>query len=103
MRGLICAALAQVFDALFAGDGFLGALAGACVGAGALSANREAAAMTNAAVAGYVAQARNVLRHLPAKLAFDGVILVQERGDSRDFVFAELASVGLRVDARFVA
>ena len=86
-------ALTQILDALLAGDGFLGALAGAGVGAGALAADRQAAAMTNAAVAGDVAQARNVLRHLPAKLAFDRVVLVEQCGDARDFVFAKLAGV----------
>ena len=40
---------------------------------------------------------------LPAKLAFDDVVLVQQRGDPRHFVFAQLAGVGLRIDARLVA
>jgi hypothetical protein len=59
--------------------------------------------VTDASVAGDVAKARNVLGYLPAKLAFDGVVFVQQCGDPSDFVFAELACVGLRVDARFVA
>ena len=63
----------------------------------------QAAAMTHAAVAGDVLQARNVLSHLPAKLAFDDVVLVQQRGEAGHFVLAQLAGVGLRVDARLVA
>ncbi len=46
---------------------------------------------------------RNVLGHLPAKLTFDDVILVQQRGEPRDFVFAQFARVRLRIDARLVA
>src|SRR3954467_14547239 len=103
VREFSCVVLTKVFDALFAGDGFLGALAGACVGAGALAADREAAAVADASVAGDVAQTRNVLRYLAAELAFDGVVLVQERGDAGYFVFAELAGVRLRVDTGFVA
>ena len=37
------------------------------------------------------------------KLAFDGVVLVQQRGEPRDFVFAQLAGLGLRIDAGLVA
>jgi hypothetical protein len=81
-------ALTQILDALFAGDGFLWAFAGPCIGAGALSADWEAAAVADASVAGDVTKSRNVLRHLAAKLAFDGVVLVQECGDARYFVFA---------------
>jgi hypothetical protein len=100
---LIRCALTQILNALFAGDGFLGALASACVRARALSADWEAAAMTDASVAGDISQARNVLRNLTAKLAFDSVILVQKCGDSCHFVFAKFASMRLRLDARFVA
>jgi hypothetical protein len=59
--------------------------------------------MTNTSVAGDITQTRTVLRHLPAKLTFDGVILIEQRGDPCDFVFTHLASVGLRVDPRLMA
>ena len=48
-------------------------------------------------------QPRDVLLHLPAQLAFDRVVLVEQRGHAGDFVFAQLAGVRLRVDARLVA
>ena len=37
------------------------------------------------------------------KLTFDRVVLVEQRGEPRDFVFAQLAGSRLRVDARLVA
>jgi hypothetical protein len=46
-------------------------LAGAGIRAGALAANRQAAAMTEAAVAAEVHQALDVDRHLAAQVAFD--------------------------------
>ena len=48
-------------------------------------------------------QPRDVLGHLPAKLTFDRVVLVQQRRHARDFVFAQFAGAGLRIDARLVA
>src|SRR4051812_40338504 len=95
--------LAEVFDALLSGDGLLGTLAGASVRTRALAADREATAVTHAAIAGDVAQPRNVLLHLAAELTFDRVILIQERGDAGDFVFTKLAGMGLRIDSSFVA
>src|SRR5687767_57517 len=95
--------LTQVLDALLAGDGLFRTLAGAGVGFGPLAANRQAAAMTHTAVTGDVAQSRDVLAHLAAKLALDRIVLVQERGQPGDFVFAEVASADRRVDARLVA
>ncbi len=54
--------LPQILHALLAGHGLLRALAGAGVGAGALAANRQAAAMPHAAVAADVPQPGDVLR-----------------------------------------
>ena len=37
------------------------------------------------------------------KLTFDRVVLVQQRGQPRHFVFAQLAGLRVRIDARLVA
>jgi hypothetical protein len=39
---------------------------------------------------------------LATELAFDGVVFVEQRGDAGDFVFAELAGMGLRVHSSLV-
>src|ERR1700709_2089669 len=58
---------------LLAGDGLRGALARACVGVGALAADRQALAVTQAAVAAQIHQALDVHRHFAAQIAFDEV------------------------------
>ena len=95
--------LLQILDALLAGDGLLRALASACIGTRALAADRQTAAMTNAAIAADISQPRDVLRHLATQLPLDNVILVQQGRDPRDFVFAQLAGTDMRIDARLVA
>jgi hypothetical protein len=94
--------LLHVFHTLFAGDRFLRALARAGIGAGALPTHRQAAAMPYAAVTANVFQSGDVLRYLPAKLTFDRVVFIQQRGHARHFVFMELASLRLRVDSCLV-
>src|SRR6185369_4423516 len=61
-------------------------LAGAGIRAGALAANRQAAAMTEASVAAQVHQALDVDRHLAAQIAFDR--------DATDFL-ADLFQIGV--------
>src|SRR5262249_14005827 len=88
---------------LLTGDSLLGAFARASIRPRALAADRQAATMTNAAVAANVLQARDVLRQLPPQLSFDGVVLVQQRRHPRNLVLMQFASFRLRIDARFVA
>lgn len=95
--------LTEIFDALFAGDRFLGALSGAGIGTRALTTHWKAAAVPHASVARDVFETRDVLIDFAAELAFDCVVFVQQGGDARDFVFAELAGVSLRIDAGLVA
>ncbi len=59
--------------------------------------------MANAAVATDVAQAGDVLCRLPTKLAFDDVVFVQERGQTRDFVFRQITRTSLWRDACLMA
>ena len=41
--------------------------------------------------------------NLPTQLTFDRVVLVEQRGHAGDFVFVQVAGLGLRIDARLVA
>jgi hypothetical protein len=95
--------LTKIFDALFAGDSFLRTFASAGVSACALTADRKATAMADTAIASDVFETRDVLIDFAAELTFDRVVFVQQRGDARDFVFAELAGMSLRIDAGLVA
>ena len=47
-----------------------------------------------------VLEPRDVLRDLPPQLPLDGVILVQQRRQPGDFVFVQVAGLGLRVRRR---
>src|SRR5207248_11685701 len=68
--------LPELLHALFAGDGLARPLAGTGVGAGALAADRERAAVPVAAVAADVAQPRDVLLDAAAQGALDQEALV---------------------------
>jgi hypothetical protein len=59
--------------------------------------------MTQAPIAGDVAQPRNVLACLTAELALDDIILIKQRRETGDFVFAKFAGSHVRIDPRFVA
>src|SRR4051812_27822414 len=94
--------LAEFLHALLAGDGLARTLTGAGVGAGALAANGERAAMTMAAIAADVAQAGDVLLDRAAQSAFDQKALVDEADDLRQFLFGEVLGAPLAVDACFL-
>jgi hypothetical protein len=95
-------ALLHILDALFTGDGLLRTFAGAGVRAGALTSDRQAAAVTYAAVATDIFQSGDVLCDLSAELAFDGVVLVQQGRHAGNFVFVQIAGTGVRIDTGFV-
>src|SRR5205823_5929761 len=89
--------------ALLARDGLARPLAGAGVRLGALAADRQAAAVADAPVAADVAQPRDVLLDLPAQLALDRVLTVQDRRQPGQVVVGQLAGRPLRVDAGLAA
>src|SRR3954469_15662687 len=94
--------LTQFLHALLAGDRLTRALAGAGVGAGALAAGRERAAMAGAAVALDVAQPADVLVDLAAQRALDEVSPVDDADDLRQLLFGQLLRAALAVDGRFL-
>src|SRR6266699_1073757 len=83
-------------DLLRACDRLLRALAGACVGVRALSADRESAAVADPLIAVDLDLALDVLRHLAAKITFDLVLRIDEVAKAHDFVVGEVANAGLR-------
>src|SRR5438874_4507574 len=83
---------------LLAGDRLGRALARARVGVGALAAHRQAAAMTQAAIAAEVHQTLDVDTGLAAKIAFDEVVAVDHFADLQDFLVAQLADATISRD-----
>src|SRR4051794_37918033 len=94
---------AHFLDALLAGDGLARALAGAGVGAGALAADGQAAAVPEAAGALDVLQALGVVLHLAAQRAFGDVLAVEEAHDAGDLLVGQVAGAALRIDVGLVA
>ena len=54
--------------------------------------------MPQTAIAADILEPRNVLGDLPPQLAFGRVVLVEEGGDPRQFVFMEVAGLAERID-----
>src|SRR4051812_26877350 len=75
---------ASFLHALLAGDSLARAFTGASVGAGALAANGQTTAMAHAAIAGNIFQASDILLKLPAQLAFDHILAVEDAGQTSD-------------------
>src|SRR5438128_509597 len=94
---------AQFFDAFLSGDGLAGPFAGASIGAGALTADGQAAAMAKPAITADVAQTDDVLLHLAAERAFHGVLAVEDAGQPADLVFVEVLGAALRIDLGLAA
>src|SRR5262245_11344120 len=96
---------AHLLDTLLAGDGLARALASPGVGAGPLAAHRQAAAVTDAAVAADIAQPGDVLLNLPAQRALDrvGVVAVEDVRDAGDLLVAQLLGAALRIDPCLLA
>src|SRR5262249_43493633 len=76
-------------------DSALRALAGARVGVGALAADREALAVTEAAVATEIHQALDVHGRLAAQVAFDLVVRLDELADLARLVLGEVLGAKL--------
>src|SRR5260370_24482695 len=92
--------------ALLALDLFLGrdcsapwTLTRACVGVRALTANRQIAAMTNAAIGLDFDQPANIHLDLFAEIAFDAAFLLDGLAKFVDFVFGEVADLFRKIHA----
>src|SRR6476469_807926 len=79
-------------------DGLARTLAGACIGPGALAAQRQAAAMAQAAVAGQVHQALDRDADFTAQVALDRE-LADLGAQALDFRLGQVADLGRRRDA----
>src|SRR4030088_2415291 len=75
---------------LLAGDRLGRALARARVGMGALTAHRQSAAMTQAAIAAEVHQTLDVHAGLATQVAFDQIVAVDHFADLQHFLIAQL-------------
>src|SRR3989337_1967540 len=84
---------------LLAGDSAAWTLLGAGVGVRALTADGEAAAMTNAAVAADVHEALDVHRDFGAQRALDAKILLDRLTQAVDIVVGQVAPARVAVDA----
>ena len=72
---------------------FARSLAGTGIGVGALAANRQAAAMTIAAIRADFDQALDVHRNVFAQIAFDIAFLLNDLADAVDLVFVQVADL----------
>src|SRR4030088_2822260 len=80
---------------LLAGDRLGRALARARVGMGALTAHRQSAAMTQAAIATEIHQTLDVHAGLAAQIAFDHIVAVDHFTDLQHFLIAELRDAAI--------
>src|SRR5881394_1956352 len=81
-----------------AGDRLGRALARARIGVGALTAHRQAAAMTQAAIAAEVHQTLDVDADFSTKIALDQIVAVDHFANLQNFLVAELADATLSGD-----
>jgi hypothetical protein len=88
---------------LLAGDRLGRTLAGAGVGVRALTANRQAAAMAQTAIAAEIHQALDIGCGLAAKVALDGVIAVDGFADLENFSVREFGNATFNGDVRLFA
>src|SRR6266851_6881686 len=76
------------------------ALAGACVGAGALPVDWKPATMTDAAVRADLTQTLDRLRAFAAEVAFDLKLLVDVLTELRDLLVGEIFDLGVGIEAQ---
>ncbi len=79
--------LTHFLDALLPGDRLARSLPSAGVGSRTLTVDRQTLAVPQATVATDVAKPRDGLLHLAAKLPFDHVLAIEQRGQFGEFVF----------------
>src|SRR5690606_951881 len=96
-------ALPLLADLLLAGDGLLGTLAGAGVGVGALTPDRQAATVAQALVAADLHLALDVLVDLTTEVALDLVALFDHRSELGHLGVGQVPDAGGRVDPGGVA
>src|SRR3989339_343288 len=93
---LACAGLAMIYSLL--PDGLARTLAGACIGPGALAAERQATTVTQAAVAAQVHQTLDRHADFATQVAFDHV-LAYLGAQALDFRLGQVTDLGRRIHA----
>src|SRR4051794_25596831 len=93
-------ASAHFLDALLAGDGLAGALAGPGVSPRPLAVDRQPLAVAQPPVAADIAEPRDVLLDLAAQLAFHHVLVIEQAGELGEIVFAQVAGAFVGADSR---
>src|SRR5215472_8762654 len=73
------------------GNGLRRSLARARIGVGALAAHRQAATMTQAAIAAQIHQPLDVDAGFATQIALDDVVAIDHFADLQDFLVAQLA------------
>src|SRR5512139_1539353 len=90
--------LLRATAAAASGYRLLDTFAGARVGARALAARRQAAAMAQTAIRADFRQALDVQRHLAAQIAFDDVLLLNQFTQHIDFGFGQIFDARVGTD-----
>src|SRR5664280_3539926 len=85
---------------LLAGDGALGALAGACVGLGALTANWQTATVTDALVAADLNLAADVGGHLTTEVTLDLEVACQVVAELDQILVTKVLDSSVGADTR---
>src|ERR1051325_6761732 len=80
-------------------DGLARAFAGASIGLGALSADRQAAPMPHAAIAFYTLEPLKVHADFPPQIALDDIFAVLNRmNDERELLLGQILGANGRID-----
>src|ERR1700738_5003667 len=87
---------------LLAGDRFGRSLARARVGMGALTAHRQSAAMTQAAIAAEIHQTLDVHADLATQIAFDQIVAVDHFTDLQNFLVGQLIDAAVSGNLDFL-
>src|SRR5271154_2647028 len=90
-------------DLLLAGDRPGRTLAGARIGVGALAVDRQALAMTQAAIAAQIHQALDIHGDVAAQIALDLIVSVDDFADAENLVVCQFVDATLRRDANLRA
>jgi hypothetical protein len=95
--------LLEVLHTLLAGNGLLRAFARTGIRPRSLAPHRKTTTVTQAPVGSDILEPRDILRDLSTQLPFDDIVFVEERRESSQLVFMEIASLRERVDTRLLA
>src|SRR4051794_17855724 len=100
LLAICCSLFAKLL--LLAGDRLGRTLARTRIGVGALTAHRQSAAMTQAAIAAEVHQTLDVHAGLATQVAFDHIVAIDDFTNLQDFLIAELRYPALGWNLDFV-